>query len=82
MGRVINWNKGKDYVTIEMIDENGYHCVGTVEYVGWHSSRERLAAAYKTASMPPIASGPCLPAQGTETVTSPTCVWRRVGHPW
>ena len=56
LGRVIEWIEGKDKVVIEMLDENGYHCIGVFECLGWTSSHEGRAEAFRIASMPPIAT--------------------------
>ena len=37
LGRVIRWVNGICLVRVELLDENGYHCVGVYELVAWVS---------------------------------------------
>ena len=59
LGRVIRWNKGTDNITVELIDENGYHCVATYELAGWVSLPSNIQygpEAYRIANSPLIAT--------------------------
>jgi hypothetical protein len=57
LGRVIKWHDGISRISVELLDENGYHCVGYYSLGCWISPPpDVIAAAMKTASLPPIAT--------------------------
>jgi hypothetical protein len=57
LGRVIKWVEGICLVNVELLDENGYHCVGVYELVAWNSPPpDVLAECMRIANSPPIAT--------------------------